>query len=391
MFSETIYDFPGLRPSMLAAIFSILFACSSGQFNTGGSNGTSTSKNADTQSVNALDNEANAPDSDGPALATPPQVITGAYLVCAQIQPQGDTDPVASDLAGKVNSETIGYGCGLQNDDGTKNSAKVEIKESKLVYQDKTEEIVAFSPAPQASRWHISFVLSKSKAQEIASIVISGTINDNPFGGGTTPLPPESDPSLRDFHLAFVTSSGFIPGVSEGFIGLDGADQKCAQIAFAANVRAESWRAILTNSTIPLTDRIIVTKPIKNIRGDIVFNIGTGKLLFESNLSIPLNTDELGRPIPTSNDDDDDAADGVWTGISDGNGLVAKKDGACDNWNSNKDSSKGSTGQVDGIDRGWLSKSEISCATPQRLYCISQFDAARTIFYRSPKPGFRVR
>jgi hypothetical protein len=377
--------------SRLIAIFALVLlvpsACSSNQFNVlGGSTGSAKQTSSDAEAPKSADGDAVDTESAEDPLAGPPQVITGAYLACAPIQPLSDSDAIADDLANKIGNDKSGFGCGFQNEDGTKNSAKVDITEVKVVHADHSQETAVFFPAPEASRWQISFVLPKTKSQDIIAIVVSGTIAGEVFDASTVPLSAANDPGLRDFHLVFVSSAKYVPGAKRDFAGLDGADAKCAQLAQAANLRGESWRAILASTTARISDRINVSKSVKNIAGKTIFDSPQQTSILTSNLLAPVDLDEHNVVIPASGSGDSDLADGVWTGISAGTGGLAKTGETCVNWTSDKESEDGVTGNINAVEiSNWLSGGNAKCSLARRLYCISQFDVTRTIFYRSTK------
>jgi|GEM_PF-1571236 len=144
--------------------------------------------------------------------------------------------------------------------------------------------------------------------------------------------------------------------------------------------------------TTMLKDRISITKPVKNLAGDVVANDAAG--LFSGTILKPILFNERGKDAIKDYVEATDGPTGiggaaaVWsgskeTGVYGAHYIPASNNGRfdCLGWTSNNANttvvSNGNSGRIDKTDKTWLAGvffvyEEHQCQRPKRIYCISQ-------------------
>jgi len=153
-------------------------------------------------------------------------------------------------------------------------------------------------------------------------------------------------------NIAFVTSIAYTGNLG----GLSGADQKCQDLAKAASLPDNTYRAWLSTSSVNAIDRLgsargwvrVDGKPFADTKADIPYKI-----------YYPLRIDELGN-------DEKDFGSLVWTGTNPDGTLVSN---TCDDWTDSNVGVQGQTGSNEGLSSLFTSSGVSSCSGSSRLYC----------------------
>jgi hypothetical protein len=158
-------------------------------------------------------------------------------------------------------------------------------------------------------------------------------------------------------RLAFVSSltgGGNLGGVS-------GADEKCRQLARAADL-AGTYRAWLADgASSPSESFSQSTDPYVRVDGAVI--AGNWTSLTSGNLLAPINLDEGGRLLP------DSALEQVWSGT-----LFDGTPGPdhCTGWTDGSASAAGGMGNPWSTGASWADLSSFVCAVPLHFYCFEQ-------------------
>lgn len=156
-------------------------------------------------------------------------------------------------------------------------------------------------------------------------------------------------------HLLFVTNGRYRPAAD--FISAADANRLCNRESNAESVlNSFWWKAVLADDIQTIDQRIVLNGQVKNLDGEKLIAQGitlnasvltTGLLQFANYGAIGART-----------------GDYVFTGVN--------KDGSlgntCSNWTVTDETAVGGNAASGS---GWLSGSEVSCGSAQRLYCIS--------------------
>lgn len=167
-----------------------------------------------------------------------------------------------------------------------------------------------------------------------------------------------SEVPTEERKYVFVTSASYS---SAGFGGLDGADQKCADLAAAAN-RAGSWKAWISDASRNAFDRVKGKGPWYTFDEQIA--VASHDEFQGSGITKAINVDEKGKT---------GVSERVWTGTS-GDAFSQ----SCSNWTESygfcfgicASAVVGNSGQNSS---GWTAQGgTILCAGSGRLYCFQQ-------------------
>jgi len=164
-------------------------------------------------------------------------------------------------------------------------------------------------------------------------------------------------------HTIFVSSVPYDGNLG----GLTGADSVCqARASVASLPGAGTYKAVMSNSSIPANSRIFITMEVRNTNG---MTVATDSSQFWSgSIQNPVDYDEMGTQIISVLD--------VWTNTDSSGSIVdtIAINGSCDNWTSNQFIHGGFLGRADMTDSEWLKKlaGAQNCNQAFRIYCISQ-------------------
>jgi len=170
----------------------------------------------------------------------------------------------------------------------------------------------------------------------------------------------------------FVSST---PGGTGGNLGgLNGADQKCTQLATAAGGGDHTWKAYLSTNTnnggvlVNAKDRI-GAGPWKNKAGATI-----PTTLHTANLPQALLIDQNGAAVPVNRHD-------ILTGSQvDGTATAAGNNANCENWTSVANNRQGTVGHTDANGgQRWNNAHAVGCSVDQmdnangegRIYCFA--------------------
>lgn len=149
--------------------------------------------------------------------------------------------------------------------------------------------------------------------------------------------------------------------------GLFGADYRCQQMALDNNMPGY-WRALLSDNTNPVKDRLKFNSPILTPSGNLIADPGTA--LFNGALAGKANVDETGTTIIQGVDQTF-----AWTGSAE-DGTQGYPMANCSNWTTNGSSTYGRVGDSDSLSGTWTNScyNSVSCGCNQilRLYCVNQ-------------------
>jgi hypothetical protein len=161
----------------------------------------------------------------------------------------------------------------------------------------------------------------------------------------------------------FVTSTAYTGNLG----GIAGADAKCMARAQAGRL-AGTWVALLSNSTLNMTDRTdrIQNMTYRKMDGKIIANNKAD--LFDGSLVIngQIDLDEFGRARAPS------GWSRVWTGTSFDGKILAGRTEYCSNWQSNSTSASiaGRHGHYTQAGMQWISGGTMTCNNEYPLYCM---------------------
>lgn len=162
----------------------------------------------------------------------------------------------------------------------------------------------------------------------------------------------------EDRKYVFVTSASYN---SAGFGGLDGADQKCADLAAAAN-RTGSWKAWISDASQNAFDRVKGKGPWYTFDEQIA--VASHDEFQGSSITKAINVDEKGKT---------GVSERVWTGTS-GDAFSQ----SCSNWTQSYGFCFGvcATGVVGNSGQNsssWTKQGgTVACAGSARFYCFQQ-------------------
>ena len=127
----------------------------------------------------------------------------------------------------------------------------------------------------------------------------------------TTRLPAQAPGGAPDPRASFFVSSVGNGAAGGNYGGLTGADQRCQDLAAAANLPGDSWAAYLSTSTVNARDRIGVG-PWYNRAGTLI--AADVNALHSNGIAASAALDELGNAVPANRHD-------ILTGASQNGGL----------------------------------------------------------------------
>lgn len=183
--------------------------------------------------------------------------------------------------------------------------------------------------------------------------------SSGPSTDATTTSTDDGDPSesstttgVADEHTIFVSSADF----AGDFRSIAAVDELCTQLATDAGLAGDTWRAIVSDSTVDARDRIVVTGPIRNVMGELIAENHDD--LWDGFIAAPVQYTEFGEqflasPLTGTNTDGTAAADNCndWTTAGGASGVV------------------GDAGFASEI---WIDAGTGSCGQSYPFYCISQ-------------------
>jgi hypothetical protein len=153
----------------------------------------------------------------------------------------------------------------------------------------------------------------------------------------------------------FVTSTAYTGDLG----GIAGADAKCMARAQAANLNG-TWVALLSNSTLNMTDRI-PNMTYKRMDGKIIANNKAD--LFDGSIQNEIDLTEFGIKKISSNGYKDVFTGSGYNGKSTGNN--------CNNWVSQTISIRGTVGSYGSFSSRWLNNAANVCSIDYNsLYCM---------------------
>jgi hypothetical protein len=361
----------------------LFFSCSAGEFKNARTNLSEQADGSGPQSASGLANpdgdKRSEAAGDADATAIPPQPITGAYLVCAEIDLTTSEDPLAAQLKSQVKPDEAGIACGVHDKKGKKLSGDVALSGAQVSYSDGSSRNTKLSEAPGDSAWHGSFVESKTKTLTIKTISVGGEIDGENFSVEIA-TPSGGEINAAPSHTLFTTQALFaispadlLPPVFKlidilTFSGLTGADEACASAALAADLPGAQWAAIMVSEASKnLTQRITLSMPIRNVKGDLIADYSEGDTIGSlSMLKLAPSMDEHGNLVGEGPD-----TTRAWTGLAAGGTGVPELGGTCADWTNNTSTAIATVGSVAKPDL-WLSDGTKSCSDSAHLLCISQ-------------------
>lgn len=179
--------------------------------------------------------------------------------------------------------------------------------------------------------------------------------------------------SQKEFRV-FITNSSF----ATNFSGLSGADAICTSQASYANLSG-IWKAWISDSQISASQRLYHSKkPYVLMNGEIVAKNWKDLIHKKENeryLSNPININQFGEKVPTSN---------VMTStLPSGEKLSSDKHLSCFDWTSccsgNATWCHAGFGTSDLVDPDWTATEDEVCTDEYRLYCFEQPASFQTI------------
>lgn len=302
---------------------------------------------------------------DSAVTAVPPQMVTGAYLVCAPVS-SADTQAMNELPETLAPTENKIYSCGIQTIDRLRHPAQTSITEVQVQCANEEDiwppEMVAASPA---STWNAYFQVPMARTCEVERILVEVVINgenvrmETKLSDPTMPMPPPN------YHLLFVTSEVYGIG-KDGISGSESADKFCSNLAKDSPITSfnAKWKAILSDEQNSVKSRVTITQNVLSTAEQMptLFDI-TSSSSFWKGIHAAVAT-ETGALLSDSEEIR------VWTGSKDdGN----KSDKTCQNWTSGKAGDSGKFGKATEVNSGdWIAKGDVGCDQKLRLYCISQ-------------------
>ncbi len=290
-------------------------------------------------------------DNDEGKPAAPPIEVAGAFLT--ECGPASSPELVPGE-------GQLTMGCAVV-DKATKRKISTVVTDLKvtLKYGDGTSTSPTLTAAPAAAPWHGYFIVPSVLYGSLKGISLGATVDGK---AGTVPAestkfdpsPTAGDANFEDAALAFVSKATFRPGVD--FMAVDDADEKCRKKAQAQTLPMPVWRAIITDATRDVKNRVPVTGAVYDVTG---FQIaGSAEQFWDSSKwQWVLNFDETGRIVGNREE--------VWTGVMPQTATCAQ----CGDWSST--SGANYAGIID-ASLPWLSYNLETHDKSLHLYCIGQ-------------------
>jgi hypothetical protein len=307
---------------------------------------------------------------DPSVTAVPPQVVTGAYLVCATVD-QSNTSEMAEMPAGFPAEKQEVYSCGIQTTERKKHPAQALFQTLELTCAgDNSRWTPTMIAAAQSSSWGLFFEVPISRACTIESININVDINGSEVNLETKITDVKKSMPPPKYHVIFVTGAVHATGVAypAGFNSVQAADQLCVDAAAKGSVTnfVSDWKAMISGKNVSVKDRINIYADVYNTKMDVVFTSG----MIWSGLKANLYNENI---ISLALDDDIEDSK-VWTSTkSDGTSSSS----TCSDWSKGTDNIDAQAGDLSKFDSSaWISSDSIACDEKAHLYCISQFAPA---------------
>ena len=189
----------------------------------------------------------------------------------------------------------------------------------------------------------------------------TGSASTSDTGGipaGTTTDSTGTDTgSPHEGSRVFVTSTKYDGDLG----GLVGGDARCQEQADAAMLGG-SWLAWLGDGTDGPATRFVQSKlEYRRVSGELIAENWDD--LIDGTITVPINVDETGTPLP----DDDDMI--VWTAVFHTGGNPTPVN--CDGWTTAAETLV-PTGLATATDTGWTVTAPRNCSEMHRLYCFEQ-------------------
>ncbi len=173
---------------------------------------------------------------------------------------------------------------------------------------------------------------------------------------GTESSSDKKDGILDGEHRIFVSSQTYTGNIG----GLEGADEKCTELARAAKLK-RNYRAILSTSSEEAKTRL-------NLQGT-VYLFGSSGVLTVVELGTNLWSGELLHEI-NFNENQESITANVWTGTDSDGGTFF--DDHCQDWTSDSGSETGSFGESTSLTDNALESDVSECDQNLAIYCISE-------------------
>lgn len=200
---------------------------------------------------------------------------------------------------------------------------------------------------PTATYTHTSTPTSTNTA--------TNTPTDTPTNTAT------NTPNTSPTHSVFITT-----GTYDGNLGgLTGADDTCNSVASAAGLSG-SWKAILSDATTDIKDRLTIVGAIYNTR-----SAGLGGPQLVANDASDLWDGSISAQI-AYNQTGSSTTGRAWTAST---SAGVKQSVSCVSWSSNDSSISAKTGSTGVLTSYWIASASggpYMCNSLQHLYCISQ-------------------
>jgi len=340
----------------------------------------SMSSDSDNSDLSGSENDRKeyaADEYDEDVTAIPPQIVTGAYLVCSSVDP-GDSETMAEMTEGFPQASHSIISCGIQTQSRTKHPAKTQFGSVSITCEGASESSELNTvAAPDTSKWHIFGEYPQSDGCVIQSISASITIEgrgislETKITDDSTEMPPPA------YHLMFVTSKAYPTGepYPDGFNDLKSADQLCADHAKLEDITSfsQNWKAVLSSTAEKARDRIEIFEDVYSVNMGLLYKSGK----FWSKMMNPIH-DEANLSYGVDNDGmtgEDQEFFYVWTGIKDSGDRDPDN---CDDWQTNEGNFASKHGDLNIFDgKEWIADDKSQCDQSLRLYCISQFEGVK--------------
>jgi hypothetical protein len=305
---------------------------------------------------------------DESVTAVPPQIVTGAYLVCSTLD-QTDANAMADMPTGFPAASQDVYSCGIQTSEREKHPAIASFQVLTLQCGGEPSTMdPGMMEAPAASIWSVFFQIPKTRACKLESIHVEVEINgtmvtmETKIAGKAMPMPPPT------YHIMFVTNAVYPTGTAYplGFNSIETADQICTDAAAKGGVTnfKSAWKAIISSKTIDAKIHISIYADVYNTKMEKLYETGAiwskllANVLDENN--VLMNTDD---GVQTK----------VWTASKDDG---RRSDSTCNNWTANGDNIDAAAGDLGSFSsNNWISAENKKCDQELHLYCMSQLPA----------------
>lgn len=153
-------------------------------------------------------------------------------------------------------------------------------------------------------------------------------------------------------HRVFASSLTYTGNLG----GLSGADSKCQALAVAQSLGG-TWKALLSDSSTNVKDRIAISAQVELLDGTVIANDFAD--MWDGSITNSLNRDETNAAIGGAAD--------IWTGADEFGGSDANH---CNNWTNGTNSYDGNRGRTNTTSASWINRSSAGCSATNRIYCI---------------------